>query len=80
MDSECDSKEAPIMKLSSKIMPAAAAITALSSLACCLPLSLSAAAGFAALGIALKPYRLALIAISIAFLAIGPISITCCII
>src|SRR5262245_38067695 len=59
------------MKLSSKTMPAAAAITALSSLACCLPLSLSAAAGIATLGIVLKPYRVALIAVSIVFLAIG---------
>jgi len=59
------------MKLSTKIMPVAAAVAALSTLACCLPLSLSAAVGVATLGVLLEPYRTGLIAISITFLAIG---------
>jgi len=52
-------------------MPLAAAITALSTLACCLPLSLSAAVGIATLGVVFERYRGGLIAISILFLAIG---------
>ena len=59
------------MKPSTKVMPVAAAITALSTLACCLPLSLSAAFGIATVSVVLEPYRSGLIAISIVFLAIG---------
>ena len=59
------------MKPSTKAIPVAAAITALSTLACCLPLSLSAAIGSATLSIVLEPYRSWLMAISILLLAIG---------
>ena len=72
MDSRGDSNGADrIMKLSGKMMPVAAAAAALSTLACCLPLSFSAAAGIATLGVVLKPYRTALIVTSIVFFAIG---------
>src|SRR5262245_32194188 len=59
------------MKPSSKVMPAAAAFTAMSSLACCLPLSLSAALGLGTLAVILEPLRGWLIGISIVFLAVG---------
>jgi hypothetical protein len=53
------------MKPSPKIMPAAAAFTTLPTLACCLPLSLSAAVGIATLSVVLEPYRGWLIGINI---------------
>jgi hypothetical protein len=59
------------MKPSTKVMPVAAALSALSTLACCLPLSLSAAAGLASLSIALEPYRGWLIGVSIMLLLVG---------
>src|SRR5215471_3858424 len=59
------------MKPSTRAIPVAAAITALSTLACCLPLSLSAAIGSATLSVVLEPYRNRLSAISILLLAIG---------
>jgi hypothetical protein len=59
------------MKPSTKVMPVAAAFTALSTLACCLPLSLSAAVGIASLGIALEPYRGWLIGVSMVLFGIG---------
>jgi len=59
------------MKPTTKVMPVAAAFTALSTLACCLPLSLSAVIGIASLGVILEPYRGWLVEISLVFLAIG---------
>ncbi len=59
------------MKPSTKVMPAAAAFAALSTLACCLPLSFTAAVGMASLGIALQPYRRWLIAVSLILLGIS---------
>ena len=59
------------MKPSTKVMPVAAAVTALSTLACCLPLSLTAAVGIASLSIAIEPFRNWLVGISTIFLAIG---------
>lgn len=60
------------MKPSTKVMPVAAAFTALSTLACCLPLSLSAAVvGLASLSIVLEPYRGGLIGVSIMLLLVG---------
>ena len=59
------------MRSSTKVMPVASAITALSTFACCLPISLSAAVGIATLGVVFERYRSGLIAISILFLAIG---------
>src|SRR5262245_19658510 len=71
MDSPGDSRQSEIMKPSTKVAPVAAAFAALSTLACCLPLSLAAAVGIAGAGIALEPYRGWLIAIAILLLAIG---------
>jgi len=59
------------MKPPTRAMPVAAAFTALSTLACCLPLGLSAAIGIASLGVMLEPYRGWLVGISLLFLAIG---------
>jgi hypothetical protein len=59
------------MKPATKVMPVAATFTALSTLACCLPVSLSAAIGIAAIGAALAPYRNWLTGVSGVFLAIG---------
>lgn len=59
------------MKHSEKVMPIAAALTALSVLACCLPLGIIAAVGAAGLGVILEPLRHWLLGLSVAFLAIG---------
>jgi hypothetical protein len=59
------------MKHSEKIAPAAAVISALSTLACCLPLGVAAAAGAAGLGILVEPLRPWLIGLSIALLGVG---------
>ena len=63
------------MKPSTKVMPVAAALTALSTLACCLPLSLTAAVAIASLNIALEPFRGWLIGISIVFLSVGAVQL-----
>jgi len=55
--------------------PAGAAISALFAGACCLPLGISAAAGAAGLGVVIEPLRPWLIALSIAFLGIGFVSL-----
>jgi len=59
------------MKPSTKVMPVAAAVTALSTLACCLPLSLTAAVGIATLSVVIEPFRNWLVGISTIFLAVG---------
>src|SRR5689334_1771517 len=59
------------MKPATKVMPVAAAFTALSTLACCLPISLSAAIGVAGLAAAIEPYRHLFVIVSVIFLAIG---------
>ena len=59
------------MRHSEKIMPVAAAVTALSSMACCLPLGIAAAAGAGGLAVVLAPIRPWLLALSAVFLAIG---------
>src|SRR5215510_5469096 len=59
------------MKPATKVMPVAAAVTALSTLVCCLPLSLSAAIGVAGLAVAIEPYRHWFVSLSVFFLAIG---------
>jgi hypothetical protein len=56
-------------------MPVAAAATALSTLACCLPLSFSAAIGIASLGLLLDRYRAWLVAVAVLFLAIGAVQL-----
>ena len=65
------SSEGFSMKHSAKVMPVAAAVTALFTLACCLPLSLTGAAGIAALSIAVPLLRDWLIGLSLLFLAVG---------
>ena len=45
------------MKHSEKIAPAAAVISAFSTLTCCLPLGIAAAAGAAGLGVLVEPLR-----------------------
>lgn len=59
------------MKHSEKIASAAAVISALSTLACCLPLGIAAAAGVAGLGVPVEPLRPWLIGLSIALLGVG---------
>jgi hypothetical protein len=59
------------MKHSEKIAPLAAVISALSTVICCLPLSISAAAGAAGLGVVIEPLRPWLLGSSMALLAIG---------
>jgi hypothetical protein len=59
------------MKPATKVMPVAAAVTAVSTLACCLPLSLSAAIGVASLAVAIEPYRHWFVSVSVFFLAVG---------
>jgi hypothetical protein len=59
------------MKHSEKFAPVAALIAALSTIACCLPLGIAAAAGVAGLGILVEPLRPWLIGLSIALLGVG---------
>ena len=54
-----------------KLMPVAATVTALSTLACCLPLTLSAAVGLAGLSVAIEPYRHWFVILSVFLLAVG---------
>ena len=63
------------MKHSEKIMPVAAAVSALSTLACCLPTGIAAAAGAAGLGVVLEPLRPLLVAVSIALLIAGVVQL-----
>jgi len=59
------------MKHSEKFAPVAALIAALSTIACCLPVGIAAAAGVAGLGVLVEPFRPWLIGLSIALLGIG---------
>jgi len=59
------------MKHSEKITPVAAAVSALSTMACCLPSGIAAAAGAAGLGVVLEPFRSWLMGLSVGLLAIG---------
>jgi hypothetical protein len=59
------------MKRSEKIAPAAAVISALSTLACCFPLGIAAAAGATGLGVLVEPLQPWLIGLSIALLGLG---------
>lgn len=59
------------MKHSEKITPVAAAISAVSTMACCLPSGIAAAAGAAGLGAVVEPLRPWLIGLSIALLILG---------
>jgi len=59
------------MNHSEKITPLAAVVSALSTLACCLPSSIAAAAGSAGVGVLLEPLRPLLLTLSIALLVLG---------
>lgn len=59
------------MNHSEKITPVAAAVSALSTLACCLPSSIAAAAGSAGLGVVVGPLRPWLLGLSIALIVLG---------
>jgi hypothetical protein len=59
------------MRHSEKITPVAAAVSALSTMVCCLPSAISAAAGAAGLGFVVEPLRPWLVGLSIALLAVG---------
>ena len=59
------------MRHSEKITPVAAAVSALSTLACCLPSGIAAAAGAAGLGVVVEPFRPWLVALSVALLVVG---------
>jgi uncharacterized membrane protein YidH (DUF202 family) len=59
------------MKHSEKITPLAAAVSALATIACCLPSGIAAAAGAAGLGVVVEPLRSWLVGLSIALLVVG---------
>jgi hypothetical protein len=59
------------MKHSEKITPIAAVVSALSTLTCCLPSSIAAAAGSAGLGVVAEPLRPWLLGLSIGLLVLG---------
>jgi hypothetical protein len=59
------------MKHSEKITPAAAAISALSAVACCLPSGIAAAVGALGLGVVLEPFGPWLAGLSVALLLLG---------
>jgi hypothetical protein len=59
------------VKHSEKITPVAAAVSALSTIACCLPSGIAAAAGAAGLGVVIEPLRPWLVGLSIALLVLG---------
>lgn len=60
-----------MMKHSEKVTPIAAAVSALSTMVCCLPSGIAAGAGAAGLGVVLEPLRPWLIGLSIALMVIG---------
>jgi hypothetical protein len=59
------------MKHSEKITPVAAVVSALSTLTCCLPPTIAAAAGSASLSVLVEPLRPWLLGLSIALLVLG---------
>src|SRR5690348_698795 len=59
------------MKHSEKITPVAAVVSALSTLACCLPSSVAAAAGSAGLAVVVEPLRPWLLGLSVTLLVLG---------
>ena len=63
------------MKVSEKGAPAAAIITALSTLACCLPLGFLGAVGLASLSVWARQYNRWLLLASIAFLYVGSVQL-----
>jgi hypothetical protein len=63
------------LKYSEKLAPVAAVISAVSCMACCLPLGFAAAAGAAGLGVVLAPLRPWMMAISGALLIFGAVQL-----
>jgi hypothetical protein len=59
------------VKHGEKLAPVAAAVSALSCMACCLPLGFAAAAGMAGVGVVLEPLRPWLMGVSAALLLFG---------
>ena len=59
------------MKHGEKLAPVAAVVGALSSMACCLPFGIAAAAGTAGLGVVLEPVRPYLMAASAVLILFG---------
>lgn len=59
------------MKLAERAAPVAAAVAALSTLACCLPLGIAGAAGALGLSVVLSSLRPWLIAVAVILLAVG---------
>jgi hypothetical protein len=59
------------MKALEKVTPAAAVVAALSTLACCLPLGLLSALGFAAIAARVAPLRPWLLGASLVLLCLG---------
>jgi hypothetical protein len=59
------------MKHPEKITPVAAAVSALSAAACCLPSGIAAALGVAGLGVVLEPFRSWFLGLSVALLTLG---------
>lgn len=59
------------MKVTERAAPVAAAIAALSTLACCLPLGIAGAVGALGLSVVLSSLRPWLITIAVLFLAVG---------
>ena len=62
-----------MMKHSEKITPVAAALSALSTIACCLPSGIAAAAGTAGLGVVVEPLRPWFVGLSIVLLVLGSV-------
>ena len=60
-----------MMKHSEKVAPAAAVLSALSTMLCCLPSGIAAAAGAAGLGVVVEPLRPGLTALSVGLLVVG---------
>jgi hypothetical protein len=59
------------MRTTEKVVPAAAVVSALSTLACCLPFSIAAAAGIAGFGAIVEPLRPWLMGLSLVLLGVG---------
>jgi hypothetical protein len=63
------------MKHAEKITPVAAAVTALSTLICCLPVGFAAAAATASLGVVIASYQRWFVGASLLLLAVGALQL-----
>jgi hypothetical protein len=59
------------VKHGEKVAPVAAVVSALSCMACCLPIGFAAAAGFAGIAVAMDRYRVWFLTLSAALLLFG---------